>query len=174
LRRLADATELEINRVKNFLFSAERRSSQEHKALIAKIDELTSEMRRLRAEASAAQADVEALLNEGEARGFSIAPRTSRGAISDRDEFRSRYGELNIDLLDAQRRVEVLQLRVNDISRRITLNSGTGDEFYNNRLREQLRDTEEELYDTRARIAGILRNMDELRRQARAFGIYLN
>lgn len=174
LRRLADAAELEINRLKNLLFSGEPRSSQTHKGLIADIDVLTYEMRRLRAEAATAQAAVEALLSEGAARGFSVTPTETRNAISNRDEFRSRYNELNIDLLDAERRADVLQLRANDIHRRILLNSGTGDEFYNTRLRDQLTDTEEELYDTRARIAGFRRQIDAVRRQARSAGVILN
>lgn len=174
LRRLADAAELETNRVRNMLYSGEPRAPRTHKGFIADIDNLTAEMRRLRAEAADAQANVDALLAEGEANGFSISPATARRAVTSRDEFRSRYGELNIDLLDAQRRADVLQLRANDISRRILLNSGTGDEFYASRLREQLQETEDELFDTRSRISGLRRSLDELRREARAVGVYLN
>ena len=174
LRRQADATELEINRKKNMLFSGEPRSTQTHKGLIADIDILTFQMRRLRAEAANAQADVDALLAEGDASGYSVTPTAIKQAITGRDEYRSRYNELNIDLLDAQKRVDVLQLRINDINRRILLNSGSGDEFYNNRLRDQLQATEDDLYDTRARAAAIRRNLEELRQEARRAGIYLN
>jgi hypothetical protein len=176
LARRADLTELEINRLKNILFSAERRSTQEHKGLIADIDSLTIEMRRLRAAAAAARVVVEEILDEGQAQGFRIssASLTDTAGSSNPVFYRSRYTELQNDLIDTQSRVEVLQLRANNLRRAILLNSRTGDEFYNNRVRENQRDTEEELNATQARLLALRDKIAELRQQARAVGVVLN
>jgi hypothetical protein len=178
LERRADATELDINRLNNVLFSGEPRPSKTHKELIAGVADQTTELRRLRAEAQLAKAEVENLLDEGAAAGFnaySSATATQLGSgVSSNQYFRNRYLEVKNDLLDAERRAAVLQLRINDLSRRILLNSGTGDEFYNTRLRDLKSDAELELSDAQSRIGAVTRRLEELRRQARAAGIYLN
>jgi hypothetical protein len=172
----ADATELEINRLKNVLFSAERRSTQEHKGLITEIDTLTEEMRRLRAEAAVARLVVEQLLDEGQARGFRVAAAslTSTTGSSGQLFYHSRYNELQNDLAVTQQRVDVLQTRVNTVRRTILLNSRTGDEFYNNRARENMQDIIEELNETRERATAIRDKITELRNEARAAGVALN
>ncbi len=176
LQRRADETELEINRLKNVLFSAERRSTQEHKGLIADIDSLTIEMRRLRAAAAAARVTVEEMLDEGQAQGFRVssASLTNTTGSSNLVFYRSRYSELQNDLVDTQSRVDVLQIRANNLRRVILLNSRTGDEFYNNRVRENQRDTQEELNETLGRVSALRDKIEELRQQARAAGVVLN
>jgi hypothetical protein len=176
LERRADATEIEINRLKNVLFGPERRSTQEHKGLIADIDNLTAEMRRLRAEAVAARVIVEEILDQGQAQGYRVSSSalTNTSGSSSLVFYRSRYTELQSDLIDAQSRADVLQLRANNLSRVILLNSRTGDEFYNNRVRENLRDMQEELYATQARVIAIRDKIAALRQEARAAGVVLN
>jgi hypothetical protein len=178
LERRADVTELEINRLKNVLYSGEPRPPKTHKELIAQVESLTAEVRRLRAEAQLAKTEVEALLDEGAAAGFrsySTATASQLGRpMSAGQYYRTRYGELKTELIDAERRAEVLQLRINDLSRRVLLNSGSGDEFYNARLRDVKNDLELDLSDALAREDAINRRIEELRRQARAAGIYLN
>lgn len=172
----ADAAELEVNRLKNVLFSPERRSTQEHKGLIADIDNQTEEMRRLRAEAEVARVAVEQLVDEGQARGFrtSSASLTNTIGSSGQVFYRSRYNELQSDLGSTQQRVDVLQTRVNTLRNTILLNSRTGDEFYNNRVRENMQDTIEELKETEERATAIKDKIDELRQQARGAGVALN
>lgn len=176
LGRRADETELEVNRLKNVLFSPERRSSQEHKGLIAEVDNLTVEMRRLRAEAAAARVAVQEILDEGQARGFRVAAASLTDTVGSSSPvfYRSRYNELQNDLSDTQRRADVLQVRVNNLRRVILLNSRTGDEFYNNRVRENLQDMQEELYAMLASVTATREKIDQLRQQARAAGVVLN
>lgn len=176
LNRRADETELEINRLKNFLYSAEPRSSSEHKNTINRISELATDLRILRAEAVRAESQVNAILDEGASRGFrvlTIAPVTRAGRTNF-DYYQQRYDELNQELTDIRAREAVLQLRVNDISRRILINSGTGDEFYNNSLRDDKYASSDELENVRLRILTINRKLEELREQARAVGVKLN
>ncbi|MEW6127309.1 MAG: hypothetical protein AB1757_09735 [Acidobacteriota bacterium] len=176
LNRRADEAELQINNLKNFLYSAEPRSSSEHKTTINRISELTVDLRALRAEAVRAEAQVNAVLDEGAARGFRVlklSPVTRTGRPNT-DYYQDRYNELNQELSDLRAREAVLQLRVNDISRRILINSGTGDEFYNNSLRDDKYASTDELENVRLRTADLNRKLEELREQARAVGVKLN
>jgi hypothetical protein len=176
LTRRADQTELEINQVKNFLYGAEPRPANEHKNLINQISALTDDLRVLRAQAAQAQAQVDAILDEGTVRGFRVLSRglTTRSGAPSTDAYRQRYAELVQELNDLRSRQEVLQLRANDVFRRILINSGTGDEFYNNSLRDDKYESENELENTRLRIAKVNLKIDDLRQQARAVGIKLD
>jgi hypothetical protein len=172
----ADATELEINNLKNALFSAERRSTQEHKGLITEVDDLTEEMRRLRAEAAVARVVVEQLLDEGQAKGFRVASASLTNTIGSSGPlfYRSRYNELQSDLVDTQQRADVLQTRVSTLRRTVLLNSRTGDEFYNNRVRGNMQDMIEELNETQERVTALRNKIAELRQEARGAGVVLN
>ena len=176
LNRQADQTELEINRVKNFLYGAEPRPANEHKNMINQIGMLTEDLRTLRAEAARAQAQVDAILDEGTVRGFRVLSRglTTRSGAPSTDAFRQRYAELVQELNDLKSRESVLQLRANDVFRRILINSGTGDEFYNNSLRDDKYESQSELENARLRMAKINLKLEELRDQARAVGIKLD
>jgi hypothetical protein len=172
----ADISELEVTRLKNILFSAERRSTQEHKGLIDEVDAAIEETRRLRAAAAIARVAVGELLDEGQARGFRVASASLTDTIGSSGPvyYRSRYNELQNDLGDAQRRADVLQTRVNTLRRTILLNSRTGDEFYISRVRENMRDTEDELDEALNRVIAIRDKITDLRQQARAAGVVLN
>jgi hypothetical protein len=172
----ADATELEVNDLKNALFSAGRRSTQEHKGLIADIDTQTEEMRRLRAEAAVARVVVEQLLDEGQAKGFRVASASLTNTIGSSGPvfYRSRYNELQNELTDTQQRADVLQTRINTLRRTVLLNSRTGDEFYNNRVRENMQDMQDELNETLERATALRDKIAELRQEARGAGVALN
>jgi hypothetical protein len=176
LLSLADSSELEVNRLKNLLFSAERRSTQEHKGLIVEVDEAIEETRRLRGEAAAARVVVQEILDEGQASGYRVAAASITDTIGSSGPvfYRSRFNELQNDLVESERRVDVLQTRVNTLRRTVLLNSGSGDEFYNRRVRENLQETEEELNETLSRVAALRDKISGLRQQARAAGVVIN
>jgi hypothetical protein len=172
----ADISELEVTRLKNVLFSAERRSTQEHKGLIDEVDAAIEETRRLRAAAAVARVAVEEILAEGQASGFRVTSASLTDTIGSSGPvyYRSRYNELQNDLGDAERRADVLQTRVNTLRGSILLNSRTGDEFYINRVRENMQDTQDELNETLNRVIAIRDKITELRQQARAAGVVIN
>jgi hypothetical protein len=174
-QRRADSTELEINRLNNILFSAERRSANTQNRLNAEILDLRREKVALRKEANAAQDDVNALLDEGRTQGFRIYTFSTRGESGAFDAAASRalYNELKTELEDAQRRAEVLQLRTSDVNRRLLLNAGMGDQFHNYRLLAESKDAQDELDEVDARILAINQKIDALRQQARRAGFRL-
>jgi hypothetical protein len=173
LERRADLAEIETNRLRNFLFGAEPRTSKTHNQTVSQIAELSRLIRRLRAESVIVQAEAEAILEEGVAKGFkvqAISPTKNSGEPNP-EYYRVRVPELQADLRDSQIREQVLHLRINELKRRITVNSGTGDNFFIGRLRDELQQTERGLEQTRARIGAISMQLDELIKAARAAGI---
>lgn len=173
LVRRMDQTEVEINRLHNFLLSAEPRSTKIHNQTAAHIAELTAQLHRLRDEAALTQAEADAILAEGAAKKFkveSLAPMTPSGKPN-LVYYRVRFDELQMDRRDTELRAWVMQLRIHDLNRRITINSVTGDNFFIGRLRDELQQAQRGLELARARLTSIARQLDELREQARVAGV---
>jgi DNA repair exonuclease SbcCD ATPase subunit len=186
LERRADQAELEMNRVRNFLFSAEPRDAGTNGMLLNRITELNAIQRRLREEAAIAHREVEATLDEGATRRFrelTLSPTTPSGDPN-LEYYTSRYAELRQELTDAEMRTAVMQLRVNDINRRITGNAGNfisfggggsipsgGDNFFLGRLRDELQIVEDALGHARTRMQLAAQQIEDLREEARRAGV---
>ena len=173
MERRMDQTEIEINRLCNFLSGAEPRSTKIQNQTAAHVAELTAQLHRLRDEAVIAQEEADAILAEGAAKKFkveSLAPTTPSGEPN-LLYYRARFDELQMDRRDSELRAWVMQLRITDLNRRITLNSGTGDNFFIGRLRDELQQAQRGMELARARLTSIARQLDELREQARAAGV---
>jgi hypothetical protein len=168
-----DQTELEINRLRNFVFGAEPRAAKTQNQTVTRLDVLGAQMCLLREKAMTAQDEAYALLEEGVAKKFkveSLTPKTPSGEPNV-VYYRVRFDELQRDRRDAELRTWVMQSRINDLSRRITLSSGTGDNFFISKLRDELQQAQQGVELARARHTLISRQLDELREQARAAGL---
>jgi chromosome segregation ATPase len=175
LERRADQAELEVNRLRNFQFSAEPRDAGTNAQINARVAELNELARRLRAEAKTAQEEVDALLAEGAEKNYKIAklsPTTKTGAVN-LEYYESRFAELQSELRDAMARAQVMQLRINALRFRINDNARTGDNFFLGRLRGELQEAEGGLEQAQLRMAAATGQLEELRRQARAAGVPL-
>lgn len=176
LERRADQAELEINRLRNFQFSAESRDAGTNTQINARVAELTELALKLRADAKAAQSEIDVLLAEGEAKKYKIAalsPTTKTGEPN-LDYYKSRLGELQTELQDAQARAQVMQLRMNEIRLRINGNAVSGDNFFLGRLRSELQEAQEGFDKARARISAVGEKLAALRQQAREAGVDLS
>ncbi len=175
LERRADQTELEINRLRNFLFSAEPRDPGTNAQINQRISELTELTTRLRAEAKAAQEEVAALVKEGEAKGYQVEslPPTTETGKPNLEYYRKHFAELQSELQDAQAHAQVMQLRINDLRFRINNNARSGDNFFLGRLQGELQEAEKGLESARARIAEASQQLEELLLQARRAGLSL-
>jgi hypothetical protein len=172
MERRLDQTELEINRLRNFVFGAEPRSAKTQNQNITRIVELGAQMCLLREKVVTAQEEAYALLEDGVAKKFkveSLTPTTPSGEPNV-VYYRIRFDELQRDRRDAELRAWVMQSRINDLNRRIILSLGTGDNFFIGKLRDELRQAEQGVELARARHTFISRQLDELREQARAAG----
>ncbi len=173
LERRADQAELEIVRLRNIQFSPAPQDAGTSAKINRQVAELSALMRRLRAEAVVAQHEVNTLLEEGEIKQFklhSLSPTTETGEPN-LNYYRKRFLELQTDLRDAEARAQVMRLRANDLRRRITINSVTGDNFFIGRLRDELEETQQGLELARARIATLSQQLEELRQRAHAAGV---
>ncbi len=176
LERRADQAELEINRLRNFQFSAEPRDAGANAQINARVAELTELALKLRAEAKATQSEVDALLAEGEAKKYKLAapsPTTATGEPN-LDYYRTRLAELETELHDAEARAQVMQLRMNEIRLRINGNAVSGDNFFLGRLRSELQEAQEGFDKAQARISAVREKLAALRQQAREAGVELS
>ena len=182
--RRADQSELIITRLRNTQFSAAPQDAGLSGQINARVAELTNQVRLLRAEARAAQGEVDNLLNEGAAKGYEVksllSPTTKTGEAN-LEYYRARAAELRRELSDAEQRIQVLQFRINDLNLRMRKNSGGGtdsngkriggDIYFINRLREELREAQNGLELAQARITAANQQFEELRRQASLAGV---
>jgi chromosome segregation ATPase len=175
LERRADQAELEVNRLRNFLFSAEPRDAGTNGQISARMSELSELSHRLRAEAKAAQEEVDEILSEGETRKFKVEslPPTTKTGAPNLEYYRSRSAELQSDLRDAEARAEVMLLRMRELRYRINGQSGSGDNFFLARLQGELQEAEQGLERARARITELSQQLEALRQQAAAAGVPL-
>lgn len=137
LERRADQAELQITQVRNNQNDATRaRSTDEINQANNRQSELGQQSRQLREEAAVAQAEVNALLAEGQANGYHVikADETTRNAEAQEDQS------------DAQARIQVIQLRITRIRSEMLR---TSDNYARNRLRAELQEEEENLNQAR-------------------------
>jgi hypothetical protein len=132
-------------------------------------------MCQLREKMMLVQEEADAILTEGVARKFKVellTPATQSGEPNFA-YYRARFEELQGDRRSAELHTWVMQSRINDINRRILLSSGTGDNFFISRLRDELQQAQQGVELARGRLTFISKQLDELREQARAAGISL-
>ncbi len=183
LERRADEGELEIGRLRNLQFSPTPQEAGTGAQINARIAELAKQVSSLRDEAKTAQAEVDALKQEGEAKKYredAGSPKKEDGSPN-AEYYSSRYAELQRDLSDAESRIQVIQLRINDLNTRIRKNTGgvdakgnstnSSDAFAIRRLRAALQEEQERMDEARKKAEDATRKIDELRREAAGAGI---
>lgn len=183
LERRADSVELEIARLRNQLFDPTPKDAGAGNEISARMTQLSRQLQSLREEAKQAQAEVEALKQEGKEKQYKLAGGSAQlpDGSPNLSYFQSRQAELNQELRDADQRMEVIQLRINDLNTRIRKNSGgvdekgrasnTSDAFAIRRLKTALQEEQKKLEEIQEKKAETTRRLEELRRQAINAGI---
>jgi chromosome segregation ATPase len=177
LERRADNAELEITRLRNAQFSTSPKDTNTDADINARVAELAGQVRTLREQAKNAQAEVDALKREGEEKKYKRAEGSAK--LSDGSPnvsyYQSRIAELRQELSAADTRIQVIQLRINDLSTRIRKNSGGdgggGDVFALRRLKTSLQEEQKNLAEAQAKKAEAIGKIEELRRQAALAGV---
>ena len=183
LEREADQSELEITRQRNLQFSAQAKDAGTGTWINARVAQLSQDVSSLRAEAKAARSEVDALVKEGEAEKYqeaALSPKTADGAPNP-EYYHSRQAELMTDLSDAESHIQVLQLRINDLSSRIRKNTGGVDEkgkatnssdaFAIRRLKTALQEEQKNLAEAQDKKAEAARKIEALRQQSATAGV---
>jgi hypothetical protein len=169
----AEETELRITELRNNL-NASGGTAQGRNAVAAELDETGKKLLELRAEARAAKADLEKLLEHGREKGFAEAAGPKQADDEGRpneDYYRSRYQKLNEELRTAQRRAELYENRVRELNQRIRNNSGTGDNFYIAQLTQDRDEAQKSLEEAREARDKAQQDISALLEEARRAGV---
>lgn len=168
----ADQTELMITQLRNQLFSAEAKSPETSGQINARIAELSTQTKRLRAEAKTAQQEVETLQAEGTTNQYKTQQLalTNEKGEPDSQAFQQENDKLQGELQAATARVEVLQLRLSNNHAEM-LKKASGDNFALNRLREEKEQLTDELEKTRLKIAELNKSLESHRQKATSVGV---
>ncbi|MBS1806805.1 MAG: hypothetical protein JST84_01270 [Acidobacteria bacterium] len=175
LESQADQAELTITQLRNQLYSAAARTPEANGQINARMNELSTQMNRLRAEAQVAQQEIEALRTEGNEKQYKeqFVALTNEKGEPNVEAYKSENDKLESELQAARARVEVLQFRLNSNHSEV-LKKGNADNFTLNRLRQEKEQTSAELEATRARIETLTSQIQTHRQKAAASGVQLN
>jgi chromosome segregation ATPase len=175
LERTAEQAELRITSLRNDL-GVSGQSARYRNDVAAEIQQTGQRLSDLRAQSRAAAEDLTQLLDYGKEKGFKEAegPKATSDEGKPNEEFyRAQLAKLNDGIDSAQRRTQLYQNRLNDISQRILMNGGKkgGDNFYMLQLQKDREEAQMKLDESQAALAKAQTDLDALKEQARRAGV---
>jgi len=174
-QRLAEQAELRITSLRNELGTSGETAKYRNETA-AELDLAGQRLRELRAAAAEAADDLSRLVEYGRQNGFSEAagpkPTSADGTPND-EYYRAQLAKINEALEGAQRRIQLYENRVADISQRILMNGGKkgGDNFYTMQLQQDRDEAQKKLDEARAELAKAQSDLDALKEDARRAGV---
>ncbi|MEK6302465.1 MAG: hypothetical protein AABO41_17275 [Acidobacteriota bacterium] len=173
--RAAEEAELRITALRNQL-SVSGQTPQQRNETAAELNEAGRQLNELRAAAKAAAEELAGLIESGRLKKFSESQEpgpTAANGSANHDYYKSRFAALNETLQQAERRVQLYDNRVRDVSQRILQTGGKngGDSFYLAHLQEERQEAQHQLDDARAAMAKALSDLDALKEEARRAGV---
>jgi chromosome segregation ATPase len=175
LERAAEEAELGVTQLRNNL-GASGESARYRNETAAELDHSGKKLIELRAQARAAAADLQQLVDYGREKGFREAagPKpTSDSGEPNEQYFTTKFARLKEAMQDAERRVQLYDNRVRDLGQRILQNGGKngGDNFYSMQLQQDRDDAQQKLDEARAAFSKALTELDNLKEEARRAGL---
>lgn len=170
--RAAQDAEIRITELRNELGS---RGSDTR--LVAELDRQGTVLAQARDRAKRAQAAFEAVRAEGARKKFSpeAAASTAKsgkgGQQSASAQLRTQYSEAKRRVEDINRRITLYQNRVSDLSTRLTINSGSGDNYAQASIQAELNKAREELQKAQAELPAAQQGFERARRAAAGAGV---
>jgi chromosome segregation ATPase len=183
LERKADQAELEINQLRNLQFSATAKDADAGGRINVQIAELAERVRTCRNQAKQAESVVDSLKREGEEKSYKVVQETTLlpDGSPNTGYYQSRFAELRQDFNDAESRVQVVQLRINELTLRIRKNTGgldgsgnatnSSDAFAVRRLKTALEEEKKKLAEALEKKEESARKIEDLRREAANAGV---
>jgi DNA repair exonuclease SbcCD ATPase subunit len=180
LERAAEETELRITELRNQL-GISGQTPRFRNETAAELEATGQKLTELRAQAQAAAEELNRLLEEGKAKGFSegegLKPVSEDGKPNEQF-YRARYAELMEALETAERRIQLYENRVRDLNQRILINSGGkgkgGDNFFNMTLAQERDEAQRKLDQAIEAREKARRDLEALKQQARQAGLPLS
>lgn len=173
--RAAEQAELRTTSLRNDL-GVSGQSAKYRNEVAAEMEIAGARLTEARRQASAAADDLAQLLDYGKEKGFTEGegpkPTLEEGKPNE-DYYRTQLAKLKEAIEGAQRRIELYQNRVNDISQRILMNGGKngGDNFFLFQLQKDREEAQQKLDESRAALAKSQNDLESLREEARRAGV---
>jgi hypothetical protein len=152
LERQAEETELRVTAIRNEL-NRSGQTPRDRNQSAAELEQTGQRLNVLRAQARAAAADLNQLLEYGREKGFKEAsgPKaTSEDGKPNEEYYRAQYAKLTEARQSADRRAQLYENRLRDLNQRITNNTVTGDNFYLSQLQQERDEVQSKLEEARA------------------------
>jgi chromosome segregation ATPase len=182
LERAAEEAELRITALRNELGTSGQ-SARFRNDTAAELGQAGQRLTELRAQARIAADDAAQLIEYGKTKGFteSEGPRpTAEEGKPNEEYYRTQFTKLTEALESAQRRVQLYDNRVRDLSQQISTNSGGkdkngrntgGDSFYGVQLQKDREEAQQKLEEARAAQTQAQAALDALMEEARRAGV---
>lgn len=173
--RVAEQAELRITSLRNDLGTSGE-SAKYRNETAAEMDQAGQRLKELRAEARAADDDLAELVEYGKQKGYAEdqGPKpTSDEGKPNEEYYRAQFAKLTEATEGAQRRIQLYENRVADISQRILMNGGKkgGDNFYIMQLQQDRDAAQQKLDEARAALTKAQTDLDNLKEEARRAGV---
>ena len=173
--RAAEEGELRITALRNQLAKSGQTPHARNETA-AEMNQAGQQLTVLRAAAKAAAEELAQLVEVGRLNKYSEAPgpdpRLENGSAN-QDYYKARYAALSEALQTAERRVQLYDDRVRDVSQRILQTGGKngGDNFYLAHLQEERLEAQEQLEEARAALVKARGDLEALKEEARRAGV---
>jgi chromosome segregation ATPase len=178
LEQQSEETELRVTAIRNQM-SVSGQTPRDRNQAAAELEETGKRLNDLRAQARAAAADLNKIVEYGREKGFKEAgePKaTSDDGKPNEQYYRAQYAKLTEARQAAERRAQLYENRLRDLNQRITNNSVTGDNFYLSQLQQERDEVQAKLEEARAARSkaqgDIEALMDEARRASVPPGVF--
>ena len=179
--RAAEEGELRITALRNQL-AASGHTAQARNETAAELSYAGQQLVVLKTAAKTAAEELAQLLEVGRLNRYSEAPGPDpilKNGDANQDYYKARFIALNEALQTAERRVQLYDDRVRDLSQRIMQTGGKdgpggtggGDNFYLAQLQEQRQEAQQQLDEARAASAKAGSDLDALKEEARRAGV---
>lgn len=177
LDREADETELRITDLRNQL-GVSGQTPKDRNLTAAEMERTGQELAELRKQARAAADEVNQLLEHGRAHNYreDEGPKAVQAnGKPNADYYHGRHAKLKEDIATAERRVEMYENRVRDLSQRILMNGGKdgGDNFYMIQLQQERQNAQQKMEEAREARDKAQTELDALVEEARRAGVQL-
>lgn len=173
--RAAEEGELRITALRNQLATSGQ-TPQARNELAAEMNQAGQQLTVLKASAKAAAEELAQLIEVGRLNKYSEArgpdAKLENGSAN-QDFYKSRYAVLTEELQVAERRVQLYDNRVRDVSQRILQTGGKdgGDNFYLAHLQQERQEAQQQLNEARAASVKALSELEALKEEARRAGV---
>lgn len=174
-KQAAEEGELRITALRNQL-AISGQTPQARNETAAELNQAGQQLTALKASAKAAAEELAQLIEVGGLNKYSEArgpDPTLKNGSANQDYYKSRYAALSEAFQAAERRVQLYDNRVRDVSQRILQTGGKegGDNFYLAHLQQERQEAQQQLDEERAASMKARSDLDSLKEEARRAGV---